>query len=144
MNCWILTEEVNPEMYDINKYPAESGRVIGEDGKVYNLADLLQGGAAVSDGTYDVNKYPAKSGRVIGEDGKLYNLVDLLKNGSDIPDGSITTEKIANGAVTAEKIAPGVITEPDLSGVDPIADPSTATVEDVANAFNLLLNALKG
>lgn len=29
--------------YDIDRYPARSGRVIGEDGKVYNLVDLLQG-----------------------------------------------------------------------------------------------------
>ena len=29
--------------YDINRYPAISGRIIGEDGKVYNLVDLLKG-----------------------------------------------------------------------------------------------------
>lgn len=28
--------------YDINRYPAQSGRIIGEDGKVYNLVDLLR------------------------------------------------------------------------------------------------------
>ena len=30
--------------YDIEKYPARSGRVIGEDGKLYNIVDLLQSG----------------------------------------------------------------------------------------------------
>jgi len=28
--------------YDIERYPARSGRIIGEDGQVYNLVDLLQ------------------------------------------------------------------------------------------------------
>lgn len=28
--------------YDIDRYPARSGRIIGEDGQVYNLVDLLQ------------------------------------------------------------------------------------------------------
>lgn len=28
--------------YDINRFPAQSGRIIGEDGKIYNLVDLLQ------------------------------------------------------------------------------------------------------
>lgn len=28
--------------YDINLFPARSGRVIGEDGKVYNIVDLLR------------------------------------------------------------------------------------------------------
>lgn len=45
--------------YDIDKCPAQSGRVIGEDGEVYNLVDLMQGGASVSDNTYDIDKYPA-------------------------------------------------------------------------------------
>lgn len=30
--------------YDIEKYPARSGRVIGEDGKLYNIVDLLKSG----------------------------------------------------------------------------------------------------
>lgn len=28
--------------YDINRFPAQSGRIIGEDGKIYNLVDLLK------------------------------------------------------------------------------------------------------
>src|SRR5690554_6928540 len=28
--------------YDIDRYPARSGRIIGEDGQIYNLVDLLQ------------------------------------------------------------------------------------------------------
>lgn len=30
-------------MADINSYAPQSGRIIGEDGKIYNLVDLLQG-----------------------------------------------------------------------------------------------------
>lgn len=30
--------------YDIEKYPAQSGRVIGEDGQLYNIVELLQNG----------------------------------------------------------------------------------------------------
>lgn len=30
--------------YDIERYPARSGRVIGEDGKTYNLVDLFNNG----------------------------------------------------------------------------------------------------
>ena len=28
--------------YDIERYPAQSGRLIGEDGEIYNLVDLLK------------------------------------------------------------------------------------------------------
>lgn len=28
--------------YDINRFPAMSGRIIGEDGEIYNLVDLLK------------------------------------------------------------------------------------------------------
>lgn len=38
--------------YDINRYPAISGRIIGEDGKVYNLVDLLKGIADSNGGSF--------------------------------------------------------------------------------------------
>ena len=28
--------------YDIERYPAQSGSLIGEDGEIYNLVDLLK------------------------------------------------------------------------------------------------------
>lgn len=31
-----------PKTYDMSNVPAQSGRILGEDGKVYNLVDLLQ------------------------------------------------------------------------------------------------------
>ena len=30
------------KIYDVENLPAQSGRVLGEDGRVYNLVDLLQ------------------------------------------------------------------------------------------------------
>lgn len=36
--------------YDINRFPAMSGRIIGEDGQVYNLVDLLKD---IANGTSD-------------------------------------------------------------------------------------------
>lgn len=30
------------KVYDITNVPAQSGRILGEDGRVYNLVDLLQ------------------------------------------------------------------------------------------------------
>lgn len=40
--------------YDIDKYPAQSGRVIGEDGQIYNLVDLLKnvGGGGMNPDDY--------------------------------------------------------------------------------------------
>ena len=35
---------VSGEVYDIESYSPRSGRVIGEDGELYNLVDLLGGG----------------------------------------------------------------------------------------------------
>jgi len=36
--------------YDIEKYPAQSGRVIGEDGQLYNIVELLQNGGGGVEG----------------------------------------------------------------------------------------------
>lgn len=45
-------------MYEIERYPAKSGRVIGEDGKVYNLVDLLK---SMGGGSMDPNEYYTKT-----------------------------------------------------------------------------------
>ena len=61
----------------------ESGRLIGEDNKVYNKADLFKaaGIAAqpVGNASGNITQFPAKSGRFIGEDNKFYNEVDFFK-----------------------------------------------------------------
>jgi len=43
-----------PEIYDMTNVAAKSGRILGEDGKVYNLVDLLQstGGGGVDPEQY--------------------------------------------------------------------------------------------
>lgn len=71
---------------DNKSYVPASGRIIGEDGKVYNVVDLLGGGTPVSDKTYNIDTFAPANGRVIGEDGKVYNLVNLLRNagGGDV------------------------------------------------------------
>lgn len=63
---------------DNKNYAPASGRVIGEDGKAYNIVALLGGGTPVSDRVYNIDSFSPASGRVIGEDDKVYNLVDLL------------------------------------------------------------------
>lgn len=61
----------------------ESGRLIGEDNKVYNKADLFKAAGIavqpVGNASGNITQFPAKSGRLIGEDNKFYNEVDLLK-----------------------------------------------------------------
>lgn len=63
------------------RFPPKAIRLIGEDGKLYNIVDLLGGGDVAAEAKYDVNRYPAKSIRLVGDDGNLYNLVDLLMAG---------------------------------------------------------------
>ncbi|HLQ75435.1 MAG TPA: hypothetical protein VK107_05335 [Alloiococcus sp.] len=43
--------------YDMENVPAKSGRILGEDGEVYNLVDLLQN---VGGGGMDPNDYYTK------------------------------------------------------------------------------------
>lgn len=63
-------------------------------------------------------------------------------------DGQIVAEQAdytpsSDKALTNKKYVDGYVAS-KLASIDPIADPSAATVEDVANAFNSLLEALKG
>lgn len=83
----------------IEKYAAQSGRIIGEDGKIHNIVTLLGGGNPVSTQIHDINKYAPQSGRVIGEDGRVYNLVDLLRNvggGEDGVSGPVNWSEVKN------------------------------------------------
>lgn len=63
-------------------------------------------------------------------------------------DGQIVAEKgdytpASDKALANKKYVDGVVTS-KLAEIDPIADPANATAEDIANAFNSLLAALKG
>lgn len=53
-------------------------------------------------------------------------------------DEDATTKAYVDGQVAAR------IAKTAIASIDSIADPSTATIEDVANALNALLAALKG
>lgn len=140
--------------YDIDKYPAQSGRVIGEDGETYNLVDLMQGGTAASNENYDVDKYPAKSGRVIGEDGKVYNLVDLLQ-GTGGGGGEVSWENILNKPATFppsthnHTIAQVTGLQGELnakltaSKMEAIPDSTAEDIETLVSNFNQLLAALR-
>lgn len=61
------------------KYMPASGRLIDEDGQIYNIVDLLGGGTPTDNKVYNIDAYAPTSGRVIGEDGKVYNLIVLLR-----------------------------------------------------------------
>lgn len=58
--------------YDINRFPAMSGRIIGEDGQVYNLVDLLKD---IANGTSDAKPIePTVSNVTPTTDGASVNL----------------------------------------------------------------------
>lgn len=103
----------------MSDYTPRSGRMLGDDGQVYNVVDLLGGGTPVSDEVYDIEQYTPASGDVIGEDGQVYNLVDLLQSVAagegSVADGAVTTPKIADEAVTTPKIADGAVTPEKLA-----------------------------
>lgn len=61
------------------KYMPASGRLIDEDGQIYNVVDLLGGDTPTDNKVYNIEAYAPTSGRVIGEDGKVYNLIVLLR-----------------------------------------------------------------
>lgn len=76
---------------DIEKLHAKTGRLIGEDGLIYNYIDLLRSlGATASPVTskkVDINALHPQTGRIIAENNEVYNEVELLKSiNIDNPD----------------------------------------------------------
>lgn len=68
-------------MAEVTQYPMRSGRVVGENGDVYNVAEMLaeMGGAEPLEGVNaEVTQYPMRGGRVVGENGNVYNEAELL------------------------------------------------------------------
>jgi|GEM_PF-4068974 len=66
---------------NVTQYPMKSGRKVGEDGNVYNVAEIMAkaSGAKPLDGvSADVTQYDNESGRVVGENGNVYNMVELI------------------------------------------------------------------
>ena len=70
-------------MKKIKRNLPESGRLIGEDNKIYNKVDLFKASGItvqpVGNSNENVTQFPARSGRIIGEDNKYYNEVELFK-----------------------------------------------------------------
>lgn len=147
-------------MPDINQYAPRSGRVIGEDGKVYNIVDLLKnaggGGGDMQKEIYDQNDngivdaaesvpwsgvtnkpstFPPQSHTHSISD--VTNLQDALDGKADASHThSISQVSGLQSALDGKANA--------VSSIEPIADPTAATVEDVANKINEILAGLKG
>lgn len=85
-----------------------SGRMVGSDGQVVNLVDVLGGDTPVSDAQYDIDQYAPHSGLVLGEDGKAYDLPRMLANlamGSEGGQASAEKDRVVAEAarVSAEQ-----------------------------------------
>lgn len=123
-------------MADISKLSPRSGRIIGEDGKIYNRVSLLRGTVPVSDKVVNIAKLAAESGRLIGEDGKIYNEVDLLNalnNKMDNIEGEvIELSKLKNWlGETTTPITVNSTTNPiTISGVSVMATAGDVTAYD--------------
>ena len=66
-------------MTDSEDYSPVSGDLIGADGNVYNLVELL-GGESADEMVLNPETFSPRSGKVIGADGGLYDLPTLIQN----------------------------------------------------------------
>lgn len=125
-------------MPDINQYAPRSGRIIGEDGKEYNLVDLLQnvggGGGDMKKEVYDQND----NGIVDAAESVPWS--GVTNKPSTFPPQSHThsISEVTNlqAALDGKAAIP--------TAVEPIEDPTTATAEEIASKINELIAALKG
>lgn|SRR5690606_1339813 len=125
-------------MPDINQYAPRSGRIIGEDGKVYNLVDLLQnvggGGGDMKKEVYDQND----NGIVDAAESVPWS--GVTNKPSTFPPQSHThsISEVTNlqAALDGKAAIP--------TAVEPIEDPTTATAEEIASKINELIAALNG
>ena len=72
-------------------YSPMTGNVIGEDGRLYNLVELLGGGTPLDDLTYDPSSYAPMGGNIIGPDGRLYSIVQLIQARNAALNGALDT-----------------------------------------------------
>lgn len=114
-------------MSDLDKYGINSGRIIGEDGEIYNVVDLLSGGvaAAIGGGIYNIEQYGKNSGRVIGEDGNVYNIVDLLKALTS-PTNLNVSDKLKVGRIQVLDTDDNIIFQTEKAGSVYVGKPLTA------------------
>ena len=84
-----------PKTYNMANVLAKSGRILGEDGKVYNLVDLLQ---SVGGGSMDPNDYYTKE-EVDAELSKKANSSSLAaKADKSVVDDLISRVEALEGA----------------------------------------------
>lgn len=125
-------------MPDINQYAPRSGRVIGEDGKIYNIVDLLKnaggGGGDMQKEVYDQNDNgivdAAESVPWSGVTGKPSTFTPSSHTHSISEVSNLQTMLDEKAVIPA--------------AVEPIEDPTTATAEEIATKLNELIAALKG
>ena len=125
-------------MPDINQYAPRSGRIIGEDGKEYNLVDLLQnvggGGGDMKKEVYDQND----NGIVDAAESVPWS--GVTNKPSTFPPQSHTHS--ISDVTDLQDALDGKANA--VSSIEPIENPSAAAVEDVANKINEILAGLKG
>ena len=125
-------------MPDINQYAPRSGRIIGEDGKEYNLVDLLQnvggGGGDMKKEVYDQND----NGIVDAAESVPWS--GVTNKPSTFPPQSHTHS--ISDVTDLQDALDGKANA--VSSIEPIENPSAAAVEDVANKINEILARLKG
>ena len=125
-------------MPDINQYAPRSGRVIGEDGKIYNIVDLLKnvggGGGDMQKEVYDQND----NGIVDAAESVPWS--GITGRPTTFPPSShthsISEVTDLQTALDGKAVIP--------NSVEPIEDPTTATAEEIATKLNELIAALKG
>lgn len=70
-----------------------SGDILGADGQIYNLVDLMGGGAPIDGRVVDRSRYAPMGGKVIGSDGRIYDLPSMII-GKTITIGEATSASI--------------------------------------------------
>lgn len=103
--------------------PTDLSRHIDLYGGTYGVSITSHAMNFLTSTTSEATKYTFRHGD---------DIIGLIQVNISDPK-SLTTKEYVDGVVPAL-----------LADVEPIADPSTATAEDIANAFNSLLAALKG
>lgn len=89
-----------PKTYDMTNVPANSGRILGEDGKVYNLVDLLQN---VGGGGMDPENYYTKDEVDTKLNGKANSSSLATKADKSVVDDLIQTVEDLQAEVEALK-----------------------------------------
>lgn len=86
-------------MPDINNYAPQSRRVIGEDGKIHNLVDLLSGAGGGTPGEKGEKGDPGEKGAT-GATGKGVKAIALTTTDGAVTGGTVTFTDNSTAAIT--------------------------------------------